>query len=198
MRETARRRGLDAGVPVWAADDVTVETVRGYVSVDPSDEVRLFRVRVHIPDFSWEIGGTDDLALLVDVIAAWRDGVPLDVLSARFPFLELGELAEALARGEPTAAQWTGLLSSGFGPGGLLRRLHRDDVLRTAFPTVTHGAVRLRVDPMNAASRQVLVRELREGCYEVARLPGAAWVEVSDTGLVSWLRAALDVPRGPA
>ncbi|MGJ5890525.1 hypothetical protein DF268_31805 [Streptomyces sp. V2] len=194
VREAARWRGRDVGVPDWATEDVTVETTRGYVSVDPSDEERLFRVRVHIPGFAWEIGATDDLGLLVDVIAAWRDGVPLDVLAEEFAFLELEEFAGALDRGEPTAAQWTDLLSSDSGPGDLLRRLHSDEVLRNMFPTVTHGAVRLRVDPLNRASRQVLVHDLREGRYEVLR-PGTAWAEVSAEDLVPHLRAALDEDR---
>jgi len=191
LREMARRRGRDAGVPDWATDDVTVETTRGYVSVDLSDEERLFRVRVHIPGFDWEIGATDDLGLLVDAIEAWRDGAPLDVLAAEFAFLELGEFAGALDRGEPTEAQWADLLSSDSGPADLLRRLHSDATLRDMFPTITHGAVRLQVDPLNWASQQVLVHELSDGRYEVLR-SGAAWEEVSAAALVPHLRAAFD------
>ncbi|GAQ54490.1 hypothetical protein a10_04303 [Streptomyces acidiscabies] len=189
VREVARRRGRDVGVPDWATEDVTVPTVRGYVSVDLSDEERLFRVRVHIHGFSWGIGATDDLGLLVDAIAAWRDGVPFDVLAAEFAFLELDEFAGALDRGEPTAAQWTDLLASE--PGDLLRLLHADDVLRNMFPVISHGAVRLRVDPMNWLSRQILVFEEREGHYSVARPPGTAWTEVRAADLIPHLRAAL-------
>ncbi|WP_050372990.1 hypothetical protein [Streptomyces acidiscabies] len=142
VRDVARRRGRDVGVPDWAIDYVRVPTTRGYVSVDPSDEERLFRVRVHIPGFSWEIGATDDFGLLVDAIAAWRDGVPFDVLAGEFAFLELDEFVGALDRGEPTAAQWTDLLASE--PGDLLRLLHADDVLRNMFPVISPRGPRAR------------------------------------------------------
>lgn len=61
------------------------------------------------------------------------------------------------------------------------------------FPTVTHGAVRLRVDPLDVTSRQVLVHELDGERYEIMRagVPGAAWVEVSAGDLIASLRVAL-------
>ena len=61
------------------------------------------------------------------------------------------------------------------------------------FPTITHGAVRLRVDQLDGTSRQVLVHELDEERYEVIRAgdPGAAWVEVPTGDLIAYLRAAL-------
>ncbi|GCB45149.1 hypothetical protein SNL152K_2439 [Streptomyces sp. NL15-2K] len=159
-------------------------------------------MRVHIPGFTWdvpgftwEIGSTDDLGLLVDAVAAWREGVPFDELAARFTFLELDEFARALERGEPTSSQWADLLSTEFHrrQWNLLRRLHTDEVLRHMFPTISHGAVRLRVDLFDGASRQVLVHELDGERYEVlAGELGAAWVEVQTGDLIAYLRAALN------
>lgn len=195
LRAEAARRGRDVGLPPWATDALAVETTRGYLSVDPAPVERLFRLRVHIPDFGWDIGATDDLGTLVETIATWREGVPYDELGARFGFLDLVGFTGALAAGEPTAAQWAGLLSSAYhrGQRDLLRRLHADGVLRNAFPTMTHRAVRLRVDPMDGASRQVLVHEPDEGRYEFVRVgaPGATWTEVSGDALTAHLRAAL-------
>ncbi|MFC7976077.1 hypothetical protein ACPCAE_08490 [Streptomyces cinereoruber] len=195
LRAEAARRGRDVGLPPWAADTLAVETTRGYLSVGPAPGERLFRLRVHIPDFGWDIGATDDLGTLVEAIAAWREGVPYDELGARFGFLDLAGFTGALAAGEPTAAQWAGLLSSAYyqGQRDLLRRLHADGVLRNAFPTMTHRAVRLRVDPMDGASRQVLVHEPDEGRYEFVSVgaPGAGWTEVPGDDLIVRLRAAL-------
>lgn len=195
MKEAAKLRGCDTGLPPWDTDVISIETARGYVSVRPAAEERLFRLSVHIPDFTWEIGSTDDLGLLVEAVAAWREGVPLNELTARFEFLELDEFARALERGEPTSSQWSDLLSSEFHrrQWNLLRRLHADEVLRNMFPVISHGAVRLRVDPLDGTSRQVLVYEPDEERYEVCvGVPGASWVEVPTGDLIAYLRAALN------
>jgi hypothetical protein len=184
-------------------DAIGIETARGIVSVHPATEERLFRVRVLMPGFtwedagfSWEIGSTDDLGLLVEAVAAWREGVPLDALAARFEFLELDEFARAIERGEPTSLQWSGLLSSDFHrrQWNLLRRLHADEVLGNMFPTITHGAVRLLVNQLDGTSPQVLVHEPDSGRYEAIRpgAPGAEWVEVPTSDLIAFLRAALN------
>ncbi|GAA2627644.1 hypothetical protein [Streptomyces vastus] len=203
MKEAAKLRGGEIWPAPSTTDAIIIDTARGLVSVVPATEERLFRVRVLIPGFtwespgfSWEIGSTDDLGLLVEAVAAWREGMPLDELAARFEFLELDEFARALERGEPTSLQWSDLLSSDFHrrQWNLLRRLHADEVLRNMFPTITHGAVRLCVDLFDGASRQVLVHDLDGERYEVIRpgVPGADWVEVPTGDLITYLRAALN------
>ncbi|MFJ3233391.1 hypothetical protein [Streptomyces sp. NPDC086787] len=196
MREAAQLRECDTGVAPWAVDVVCIETTRGYLSVRPATEERLFRLSVGIPDFDWEIGSTGDLGLLVEAVAAWREGMPFDELAERFGFMELDAFAGALERGEPASSQWAELLSADFHrrQWNLLRRLHADEVLRDMFPTITHGAVRLRVDAMDSTSRQVLVYEVSRELYEVLRVgvPGAAWTEVPSGGLIACLRAALN------
>lgn len=195
MRKAAKLRGCDIGLEPWVADAISIETTRGFLSVDTAAEERLFRLAVHIPGFTWEIGSTEDLGLLVEAVAAWREGVSIEELKQRFEFMELDEFAGALENGEPTSSQWSGLLSSEFHrrQWNLLRRLHADDVLRHMFPTITHGAVRLRVDPLDGTSRQVLVHEVDGERYEVLRVgaPGAAWTEVPAGDLIACLRAAL-------
>jgi len=180
---------------ITRAATVTVGTTRGYVSVDPSPEERVFRVRVHIPGFAWEIGATDDPGLLAEMLAAWQEGVAFGELAARFEFLELDEFVRALEDGEPTSSQWSELLSSDVyrGQRDLLRRLHADEVLRTMFPVISHGAVRLRVDAMDRASRHVRVYEAEPGRYE-ARRPEwetVVWEEVPSGELITYLRARL-------
>ncbi|QOV36217.1 hypothetical protein IM697_40450 [Streptomyces ferrugineus] len=202
MKEAAKLRRGEIWPMPSTADGIIVETARGLVSVVPAAEERLFRVRVLIPGFTWddpgftwEIGSTDDLGLLVEAVAAWRDGVPFDELAARYTFLELDEFAGAIERGEPTSAQWADLLSSDFHrrQWNLLRRLHADEVLRNMFPTISHGAVRLCVDLFDGTSRQVLVHEPDEERYEVIRpgVPGASWIDVPTGDLIAYLRAAL-------
>ncbi len=202
MKEAAKLREGEIWPAPSTTDAIIIETARGLVSVVPATEERLFRVRVLIPGFtwetpgfSWEIGSTDDFGSLVEAIAAWREGVPLDELAARFEFLELDEFARALERGEPTSSQWDDLLSSDFHQRqwGLLRRLRADEVLRRMFPVISHGAVRLRVDLLDGASRQALVHELDGERYEVrVGVPGADWVEVPSGDLLVYLRAALN------
>ncbi|WP_327316925.1 hypothetical protein [Streptomyces sp. NBC_01235] len=198
MSEAATLRGCDIGRVSPTPDGVTTETTRGFVSVGLAAEERLFRVNVSIPDFAWSIGSTDDLGLLVEAVAAWREGAPYDELRARFEFLELDEFTRALERGEPTSSQWSALLSSDFykGQRNLLRRIHADETLRGFFPTISHGAVRLRVEPLDGASRQLLVAELEGERYEVLRagVPGPTWVEVPAGDLIDHLRAALNRP----
>ncbi|MCM2429709.1 hypothetical protein [Streptomyces sp. RKAG337] len=196
MQEAARLRGCDIG-PVYSVSDVVrIETARGVVSIDLAAEERLFLAGIHIPGFTWAIGSTDDLGLLVEAVAAWREGMAIDEFETRFEFVRLDEFTRALESGEPTSLQWSDLLSSDFyrGQWNLLRRIHADERLRGFFPTVTHGAVRLRVDPLDGASRQVLVEELDGERYEVMRVgaPEATWVEVSAGDLISYLRAGLN------
>ncbi|MEV6943254.1 hypothetical protein AB0N07_14910 [Streptomyces sp. NPDC051172] len=69
-----------------------------------------------------------------------------------------------------------------------------DEVLRNMFPSITHGAVRLQVDPLDGTSRQVLVDELDGERCEVMRVgaPEATWVQVPAGDLIAYLRAALN------
>ncbi|WP_229868149.1 hypothetical protein [Streptomyces chryseus] len=171
------------------------ETARGFVTVGLAADKRLFRLGTGIPDYAWAIGATDDLGLLVEAVAAWRQGVSFDALRARFEFLDLDELTGALDNGEPARTQWSHLLSSDFyrPQWNLLRRLHSDEALRGFFPVLSHSAVRLRADPLDAVSRQVKVAEADAGRYEVLRVgaPEAAWVEVPAADLVACVRAFL-------
>ncbi|MGW3357258.1 hypothetical protein ACWDFL_17820 [Streptomyces bungoensis] len=195
MREAAKLRGCDIGLEPWTVDVVSIQTARGFLLVEPAPDERLFRLSVGIPGFEWEIGSTGDLGLLVEAVAAWREGIPLDELAERFGFLELDEFTRALDSGEPTSSQWSDLLSSEFHrrQWNLLRRLRADEVLRNMYPTITHGAVRLQVDPLDGTSRQVLVHEGDGERYEVMRVgvPEAAWTEVPTGDLIDYLRAVL-------
>ena len=150
---------------------------------------------VHIPESTWLIGSTDDFGSLVEAVAAWREGVAFDEMKAAFGFLELDEFTNMLESGEPTNSQWSDLLSSDFyrDQWEVLRRIRSDEMLRELFPTVSHGAVRLRVSPLDGASRQVLVMELDDGNYEVLRvgMPETEWVQVLAADLIGYLRAIL-------
>ncbi|MCB5178920.1 hypothetical protein [Streptomyces antimicrobicus] len=192
----ARERGCDIGTVFPASDAVRIETTRGVVSIEPEADQHRFRLSVHIPGFTWVIGSTDDLGSAVEAVAAWRGGLPLEEFRATFEFIELDEFVRALDNGEPTATQWADLLSSEFyeEQRGLLRRVHADEGLRELFPTVSHGGVRLRVDPLDGASRQVLVTELGAEQYRVVRVgvPEAAWGDVSADELISHLRSVFE------
>jgi hypothetical protein len=195
LRREAESRGLDLGMSPWPADAVCIDTERGCVTVSAATDRRLFGLRVHIPEAGWDLGTTDDLGALVEAVAAWRQGVPYGELEARFGFLDLGAFTRARAAGEPTVSQWADLLATAYhrAEWPLLRRLHADEVLRNAYPTISHHAVRLRVDPMYYMSRQVLVHEPAEGRYKVLRVgvPGAEWTEVPSGALTARLRSAL-------
>ncbi|MCX5271009.1 hypothetical protein [Streptomyces virginiae] len=195
VKEMARERGCDIGTVYPTPDVVRVETTRGVVSIEPDADQRCFRLSVHIPGFTWEIGSTDDLGSAVEAVTEWREGLQLDELEARYEFLALDEFARAVDSGEPTAVQWADLLSSDFyeGQRSLLRRIHADEELRGSFPTVSHGGVRLRVDPLDGASRQVLVTEEDADHYQVIRVgaPQAEWVDVPAAELIAYLRNAL-------
>lgn len=196
MEEAAGLRGCDIGPVGSASAVVRIETGRGVVSVGLAAEERLFLIGIHLPGFTWATGSTDDLGLLVEAVAAWRKGIPLDDFEAKFEFMTLDEFARVLEIGDPAPLQWSHLLSSDFysSQWNLLNRIHSDDVLRDLFPTVTHGVVRLRVDPLDGSSRQFLVKELAEERYQVMMVgePEAIWIEVPADGLVAYLRVLRD------
>jgi hypothetical protein len=189
MSAAVALRGGDIRPVSAGAGGVALETERGVVQVRLGVGQRLFLVNVHTK------GSTDDLALLVEAVAAWRDGMPLDDYVARFAFMELDTFARALENGDPTPAQWSDLLACDFHARqrDLLRRMHADETLRTFFPTVTHGAVRLRVDAMDGVSRQILVYEPEPERYEVLEVgtPDAAWAEVPAGDLIACVREFL-------
>lgn len=195
MAEASRLRGCDIGPSSSEPDVVRIETARGFVSVHLATEERLFLVGVHGSGFTWASGSTSDLGLVVEAVAAWRDGMSLDEFEARFEFMWLDDFARALEAGDPTPLQWSRLLTADFHSRqrDLLHRIHSDEVLRDFFPMVSHGAVRLRVDPFDGQSRQVLVVESDEGGYEVLHVgvPQAAWIAVPTDALVAHLRAFL-------
>lgn len=83
MREAAKLRGCDIGLAPWATDAISIETARSFLLVDPAAEERLFRLDVHVPGHTWEIGSTGDLGLLVEAVAAWREGTPTEPLDTK-------------------------------------------------------------------------------------------------------------------
>ncbi len=147
---------------------------------------------MHIPDFGWDIGSTDDLGALVEAIAAWREGVPYGELASRFGFLDLDGFTGALAAGEPTATQWAGLLSSAYYRGAAgppappprgrdaAERVPDDDAPRGPPP----GGPDALGEPPGPGVRA------GDGHYEVLRA-GTARTEVPDDDLIAHLREAL-------
>lgn len=195
MTEVGKSRGCAIGAVYSVSGAAKVETVRGVLSVDLSAEGRSFLVSVYVPEFTWPIGSTDDLGLLVEAVTAWREGMAFDEFEEKFPFVRLDAFVRAIENGEPATAQWSELLSSEFlrPRRDLLRRIHEDETLRVFYPTVSHGAVRLRVDAADGASRQVLVQELEGEPYKVllVGVPGSTWVDVPAGDLIAYLRTAL-------
>ncbi|MFI8519762.1 hypothetical protein ACIGEZ_18275 [Streptomyces sp. NPDC085481] len=194
MEEVARQRGHDLGY-LPQPEVVRIQTSRGVVMVDPADGERLFLLGIHIPGHTWPIGSTDDLGSVVEAVVAWRDGLPYDEFQARFPFARLDDFRRSVDSGEPTAQAWAELLSTDYhrAQWPLLRLLHADETLRGCFPSITHRAVRLRVDALDAGSRQVLVSEEESERYEVfaVGVPGATWVPVPPGELTDHVRELL-------
>ncbi len=195
MTDVGKSRGCAIGTVHSVSGAAKVETVRGVVSVDLSTEERNFLVSVYIPEFTWPIGSTDDLGLLVEAVTAWREGMAFSEFEEKFEFARIGEFVRAIENGEPASAQWAHLLSSEFHRPrrDLLRRIHEDETLGVFYPTISHGAVRLRVDAADGASRQVLVQELEGEPYKVLRVgvPDSTWVDVPAGDLIAYLRTAL-------
>ncbi|USQ88301.1 hypothetical protein NFX46_33870 [Streptomyces phaeoluteigriseus] len=192
MTKAAEQRGCDIGPVGPVSGPVRIETDRGVISIGLAAEERLFLIGIHTPGFTWATGSTDDLGSAVEAVAAWREGTPLDDFEARFAFMRLDEFARPLAAGNPTPLQWSRLLSSDFHADqrNLLNRVHADERLRLLFPTVTHGVVRLRVDPLDGGSRQFLVQEVAQDRYRVETVGDTetACVTVPAADLVAYLR----------
>ncbi|MET9402688.1 hypothetical protein [Kitasatospora sp. NPDC002965] len=195
LKVAAERRACEVGPVDPASSEVRIITERGVVRVGLAAGRRLFMVGIHTPGFTWATGSTDDLGLLVEAVASWKAGMPLDAFESRFDFMELDEFARPLEARDPAPLQWSNLLSSAFyaKQWGLLNRVHGDGALRRLFPTVSHGTVRLRVDPMDGESRHLLVREAGPGLYELRAVgdPASDWVTVGADDVVARLRGVL-------
>jgi hypothetical protein len=142
---------------------------RGTIRILLGAEVRKFSISIGGDVHLWASGGTADLDAVVSTAEAWRGGVTLDELVARFPFMSTSALARGYERGDPVGVQWSLLL----GDDGLaevrelLRAVHSNDRLRKLMPYVSHGTLRLANDPWDRAMGEVWISPLPSGTYRV-------------------------------
>ncbi|TXS56985.1 DUF6193 family natural product biosynthesis protein [Streptomyces sp. t39] len=155
IASVARRREADVGEPVdpvsaSGADSVTAvtESGRGTLRVSLATESRTFFLGIHERRFVWAEGATEELDSLVDAIAAWRGGMPVDDFAARFPFMTPGRLARAREAGDVTRAQWDWLRTAEVHADerALVTAFHEDGRFHRFFPVLTHGVLRLGLD----------------------------------------------------
>jgi len=168
--ETARLRGRDIGTVQPAFSGVGIDTDRGCFSVDVDSDGRTFLITIRTFPFTWATGLVADLGRVVDAAAAWREGMSVDDFEATFEFMDLDEFARPLEAGNPTPLQWSILVSHDLyaRQRPVLSRLHADDTLRTLFPVVSMGTVRLRTDPLDTGvNGHILIDQLAEHTYKV-------------------------------
>jgi hypothetical protein len=116
-----------------------------------SKERRNFLIDISVPGFNWASGSTDDLGSLVEAISAWLEGASLREFEANFSFMCIGEFAQGLEAGNVTELKWAEMLSSDYylKQRDALSHIHADSELRELLPTVSHGVVRLSVNPLS-------------------------------------------------
>ncbi|MFF7243494.1 DUF6193 family natural product biosynthesis protein [Embleya sp. NPDC008237] len=176
MELTAGKKGLDLGqlYSDYASGPGLLATAelnssRGRASIQLDSQSRTFYVAIQGQGFTWAEGATEDLNDLVEALAAWRDGVSVDDFTGRFPFMMPGRLARAHDSGDPVPDQWNWLRTdeefSEERP--LVEAAYADGRFGDLFPSLSHGALRLRsMDAQNGAA-EVRITPLSGGSYRV-------------------------------
>jgi Family of unknown function (DUF6193) len=152
LRAEAEACDIDVGVigtrskAQWAGyTSAMIDTGRGTVFVNIGVAERLFSVDIAQDAIQVAQGVTPELANVVGVAAAWRAGASHDVLTSRYPFMQVSRLAKVLASANPVAAQWDWLLDDPefSDDRELLLALAGNDTIRGLFPDMSHRSVRL-------------------------------------------------------
>lgn len=197
MASTAVRKGLDLG-KVYSEnrsgsgdfETARVCSSRGVVTIELGEQSRAFFLTVQGEGFTWVEGATDDLDALVTAVTAWRAGVLVDEFAAKFPFVAVGRLAKAHERGDPTSAQWQWLLSADefVDERPLVEAAYAHHQVRTLFPNLSHGTLRLSWGSGRQGAREIHVSPDAGGVY---RLGGSAFPEVLIEGSLREVIAAV-------
>ncbi len=145
--EEDRVDGMSIDAP-YRGDDVgytaaKIDTCRGRILVHLGAEERCFLLNVHDENLWIAGGGTADLSSVLAVAVAWRDGISLESLESRFPFMRVSDLARVLASPDPISAQWNYLREAPVFHGDwyLVNAAFENPVLRSFFPDLSHGAL---------------------------------------------------------
>ncbi|MFD5737226.1 DUF6193 family natural product biosynthesis protein [Streptomyces sioyaensis] len=130
---------------------------------------RWFSISIESDVHPWASGGTDDILSAIRVLDAWRRGITLHELNTLFPFMHYDELAQAYEGGDPVATQWHQILAEGdpFFSLPLLHKIHSNDRLRTLFPFLSHGTLRLARDHTDRTAGEIRITPLRTGEHQV-------------------------------
>jgi hypothetical protein len=157
-----------------------LETRRGAVVTVLGADRRCFVVNINGDTHVWATGGTEDLQQVAQVADAWRNGLTLQELHSRFPFMSYDRMAQAYEDGNPIAVRWRELLEdpnySDVHP--LLEAAHSSDKLGQLFPSVSmYTRVRFALDHKDRDAGEILIDETPEGGYSVV----ATWNQVHRT-----------------
>ncbi|MEW9519253.1 DUF6193 family natural product biosynthesis protein [Streptomyces tubercidicus] len=142
---------------------------RGSALINLGVDRRWFSISIENDVHSWASGGTDDIVSTVKMLDAWRRGVTLQELNTLFPYMHFDEMAQAYETGDPVATQWNQLLTDGdpFFSQALLQKIHSNDRLRTLFPFLSHGTLRLARDHTDRTAGEIWITPLRAGGHRV-------------------------------
>lgn len=171
LRSRGRPTGESLSPSAVAGDSpLLVETGRGSLMVYLALKKRDFFLRVDEAGFAWVCGSTADIGILAEAIADWRQGMPLDDFARKFPFIELGEMARALERGDIVAAQWEWALAHNYyvAEHSLLAALHAAEGLSELMPAVSHHSVRLSFDWRRVDERYLVIDPPRDHRYRIS------------------------------
>ena len=176
LEAVAERKRLDLGrvYSQYAAgpglfSTAEIDSSRGTASIQLGRQSRAFYVGIQGQGFTWVDGATDDLDVLVEALAAWCDGMPLNSFAERFTFISLGRLAKAHEVGDPTLAQWNWLRTAEefINERPFVEAVHADGRFRELFPNLSHGTLRLGWSHGLQGAREVRICPLAEGSYRV-------------------------------
>ncbi|MFF8844447.1 DUF6193 family natural product biosynthesis protein [Streptomyces sp. NPDC015127] len=187
IESVARSRGVDVGRVAGQGSSgagqsvgAELESSRGTLHVSLGTESRTFFLGIYERRFVWAEGATEEVDELVDAIAAWRGGMPVDDFAGAFPFMTPGRLARARESGDVTRAQWDWLCTAEVyaDERSLVAAFHADGRFHRLFPNLSHGVLRLSFGNGVQGARELHIEPLGSGAYRVADTDHAEPAEV--------------------
>lgn len=137
-------RGPESPTDSWRLIVADVVTHRGHLVATLGQMTRKIGIRIWSTGVG-EIaqGCVSDLEAVVQVAHAWHEGITLDQLGSRWPFIAVDALALAHERGEAVAFQWQLVrdLPEHLVDHEIVEAAYADPVLRGLFPLVGHGSL---------------------------------------------------------
>ncbi|MCX5202940.1 DUF6193 family natural product biosynthesis protein [Streptomyces sp. NBC_00237] len=142
------------------------QSPRGEMRIILGQDKRRFSISLDSDHrFVWASGSTTDLVEAAEVLHAWKQGVTLQALHSRFPFMEFDRLSLAYEEGNEVETQWEITLGDDSFQAyrELLLKLHAHERFREMFPFFSHWTLGLAKSSRTNEAGEIFIRPSGEG-----------------------------------